>query len=100
MEAALQAVNHAVLRLLNSEQVEVKICRADNLEEHCRLSLELDEMWSFVGRKSNPRWLWHATDHLTGQVLAYLFGRCKDEVFLVLKKLREPFGIRRYYTDG
>jgi insertion element IS1 protein InsB len=100
MEAALQAVNHAVLRLLNPEQVEVKICRADDLEEHCGLSSELDEMWSFVGRKSNPRWLWYAIDYHTGKVLASVFGRRKDEVFLELKKLREPFGIRRYYTDG
>jgi hypothetical protein len=21
---------------------------------------EMDEMWSFVGKKGNPRWLWHA----------------------------------------
>jgi insertion element IS1 protein InsB len=29
-----------------------------------------------------------------------VFGRRKDEVFLQLKKLLEPFGIKRYYTDG
>lgn len=50
--------------------------------------------------KANPRWLWHAIDHRSGKVLAYLFGRRKDEVFLGLKKLLEPFGITRYYTDG
>jgi insertion element IS1 protein InsB len=93
-------VNHAVLRLLNPEQVEVKICRADELDQRRGLSSELDEMWSFVVRKSNPRWLWHAIDHHSGAVLAYVFGRRQDEVFLQLKKLLEPFGIRRYYTDG
>lgn len=36
----------------------------------------------------------------TGQVLAYVFGRRKDEVFLQLKKLLEPFGIKKYCTDG
>lgn len=61
---------------------------------------ELDEMWSYVGKKTNPRWLWHAIDRKTGQVLAYVFGRRKDEVFLQLKTLLEPFGIKRYYTDG
>lgn len=50
--------------------------------------------------KANPRWLWHAIDHRSGKVLAYLFGRRTDEVFLGLKKLLEPFGITRYYTDG
>src|SRR5688500_1741500 len=57
-------------------------------------------MWAYVARKSNPRWLWHAIDHLTGQVLAYVFGRRKDEVFLKLKALLEPFGITKYDTDG
>ena len=47
---------------------------------------ELDEMWSYVGKKKNQRWLWHAIDRLTGLVLAYVFGRRKDEVFLKLKK--------------
>ena len=61
---------------------------------------ELDEMWSYVSKKSNPRWLWHAIDRRTGQVLAYVFGRRKDEVFLQLKKLLEPFGIKRFCTDG
>ncbi|MBV9385448.1 MAG: IS1 family transposase [Chroococcidiopsidaceae cyanobacterium CP_BM_ER_R8_30] len=61
---------------------------------------ELDEMWSFVGKKTNPRWLWHAIDRSSGQVLAYVFGRRKDEVFLQLKKLLEPFGLKRFCTDG
>jgi insertion element IS1 protein InsB len=50
--------------------------------------------------KSNPRWLWHAIDHRTGKVLAYVFGWRKDDVFLKLQKLLEPFGITRFYTDG
>jgi insertion element IS1 protein InsB len=57
-------------------------------------------MWSFVGKKSQQHWLWHAIDHLTGQVLAYVFGAREDEVFLELKALLEPFGITRFYTDG
>jgi hypothetical protein len=40
--------------------VEVEICRADELERRRGLSAELDEMWSYVGKKANPRWLWHA----------------------------------------
>lgn len=31
---------------------------------------------------------------------AYVFGRRKDKVFLQLKQLLEPFGIKRYCTDG
>ena len=57
-------------------------------------------MWSFVGSKSQQRWLWHAIDHHTGQVLAYVFGTREDHVFLELQALLKPFGITRFYTDG
>ncbi|HJY79996.1 MAG TPA: IS1 family transposase [Candidatus Binatia bacterium] len=53
-------------------------------------------MWSFVGRKKHPRWLWGALDHQTGRILAYVFGRREDQALLKLKALLEPFGIRRY----
>jgi insertion element IS1 protein InsB len=45
---------------------------------------ELDEMWSFVGAKARARWLWHALDHHTGRVLAYVMGTRKDTEFLKL----------------
>lgn len=60
---------------------------------------EMDEQRSYAGDKSNQRWLWHAVDHKTNTVPAYVFGRRKDLVFKKLKKLLEPFGIKRYYTD-
>ena len=60
---------------------------------------EADEMWSFVKRKKKQRWLWHAIDHHSGKVLAYVFGRRQDEAFLKLKALLEPFGITKYDTD-
>jgi insertion element IS1 protein InsB len=37
--------------------------------------------------------------HYTGAVLPYVFGRRKDEVFLRLKTLLEPFVLTRFYTD-
>jgi len=43
--------------------------------------------------------LWHAIDHHTGAVLARVFGRRKDEIFLKLKVLLELFDLTRYYTD-
>src|SRR5215475_12429909 len=38
--------------------------------------------------------------HHSGHVLAYVFGRRQDTVFLQLQTLLEPFGITWYYTDG
>jgi insertion element IS1 protein InsB len=84
-------VNHRLLALLNPDKIDVVIQFADEVE--------VDEMWSFVQRKKESRWLWHVIDHLSGNVLAYVFGRRKDEVFLKLKALLEPFGIKRYHTD-
>lgn len=60
----------------------------------------MDEMWSYVGKKSSPRWLWYAIDHNTSKVLAYVLGRRKDKVFLQLKELLNNFQITRYYTDN
>ena len=65
----------------------------------CHNEVELDEMWSFVGDKSNQRWLWQAVDHQTGEVLAYALGKRQDIVFQQLQELLEPFGIKQYYTD-
>ena len=89
--ATLQSVNTAFLHARNPDDLTVTIQRAGEAE--------MDEMWSFVGNKNNPRWLWHAIDHHTGVVLAYVFGRRKDTVFLQLKALLEPFGLTRFYTD-
>src|SRR6266478_2838280 len=90
-ETLLTSVNMALLRTLNPAQIVVDIEQAGEAE--------IDEMWSFVGNKGHPRWLWHAIDHHTGKVLASVFGRRQDTVFLKLKALLEPFGITRYYTD-
>jgi len=58
--------------------------------------VELDEMWSFVGKKSNQRWLWHAIDHNTHEVLAYHFGQRKDKAFKALQKKLSCFDIDFY----
>ena len=60
----------------------------------------MDEMWSFVRCKKQERWLWHAIDHDTGAVLAYVLSDHKDSEFLALKALLETFGISQFYTDG
>jgi insertion element IS1 protein InsB len=92
-------MNQAVLQHLPPEHVEVEIGRADALEVRHGLSSELDEMGSYVQSKAHPRWLWHAIDHHTGKVLAYVCGRRQDTVFIDLQALLEPFGITRYCTD-
>lgn len=88
----LEPVSHRLLRLVEHiENIEVEVLKVEEAEA--------DEMWSFIRKKSNQRWLWHAIDHETGEVLAYVFGDRKDKVFRKLEKLLRPFGIVKFYTD-
>lgn len=99
----LKPVNQKLLQHLKPEEVEVDIVRAEVIEKSEGTGVEeseLDQMWSYVGKKANPRWLWHAIDRRTGQVLAYVFGRRKDQVFIQLKQLLIPFDIQKFCTDG
>jgi IS1 transposase len=63
-------VNQLLLNTLHPDDVDVVIQRVEEAE--------VDEMWSCVGKKHEQRWLWHAIDHYTGRVLAYVFGRRKE----------------------
>ena len=94
-------VNQAFLAVHSPEQITVEVVKVEQYDKVTNDTAEaqLDEMWSYVGRKDARRWLWHAIDFETGAVLAYVFGARKDHVFLELKGLLEPFGISRFYTD-
>jgi insertion element IS1 protein InsB len=84
-------VNDRLVALLKPDEATVGIRLAEEAE--------VDELWSYVGKKQKQRWLWHTIDHRSGKVLAYVFGHCQDEVFFKLKALLKPFGSRRYDTD-
>ena len=83
-------------------KVVVEGCCPDAITVEIRRveAAEVDEMWSFVQHNGQQRWLWHAIDHLTGVVLAYVFGSRADEVFVELQKLLKPFGLRHFSTDA
>jgi hypothetical protein len=48
----------SVLKQLNLEQIEVEIRLVEAPEGLDGFESELDEMWSYVEKKDNPRWLW------------------------------------------
>ncbi len=79
-------------QLAQPELVEVVVQRVDEAE--------MDEMWSFVGNKKQERWLWHAIDHASGKVLAYVLADHSDAALKSLQQLLMPFGIQWFYTDG
>ncbi len=100
-EKKVENVNRKALESINSESTIVEIYRVELIEYGRETQkAEIDEMQSFIAKKENKSWLWHAINHETGQVLAFVLGTCTDEVFLQLQKLLEPFGITRFYTDG
>jgi IS1 family transposase len=54
-------------------QVEVKS------KKKGKLTIQCDEMWSFVGNKGNKQWIWLAIDVLTKEVVGVYIGqRDKD----------------------
>ncbi len=60
------------------------------------VALELDEYWSFVGNKSNQRWLWLAINHDTSEILTCTIGGRTDMALNQLKHLLSSFN----FTDG
>jgi insertion element IS1 protein InsB len=86
-------VNETRLAALEVTQTIVRLCQWQDVEA------EADEMWSYVKSKQQQRWLWHAIDHATGEVLVYVLSNHQDRAFLQLKALLEPFGIMQFYTD-
>lgn len=74
-------------------------------EEHSvfihRIEAEVDEMWSFVGEKTNKQWIWIALDGATRQVIAFYVGDRSREAAKELwhridKSYRES---ATFYTD-
>jgi IS1 family transposase len=61
--------------------------------------LEIDEMWSFVGKKANQKWLWYAFDPSRKKIVCWELGRRADDTCRRrLEKLRDC-QVLRYCTD-
>jgi IS1 family transposase len=90
-EAALESVKSARLRTIDPAESLGDLEQAGEAE--------VDEMGSLVGKQGTQRWLGHAIDPHTGQVLAYVLGRRKDDVFVPRKALLEPCGLTRFSPD-
>ncbi len=62
--------------------------------------LELDEMWSFVYRRSNKRWIWVALCRRTRQVVAYAIGnRGEQSCRLLWERIPESYRRGVLYSD-
>ncbi|CAI8926427.1 insertion element IS1 protein InsB [Methylocaldum szegediense] len=63
------------------------------------MDVQADEQWSYVARKTNPRWLWYAIDTATGCILSFVFGQRKEDVCEQLIAKLRVFNSRTYHTD-
>ena len=73
--------------------------RLKKLEVGIYYTAEIDEFWSFVGKKSNQRWTWYAMDKVSGIILAWHNGNRTDADFWKLLEYLENIPIDCYYTD-
>ncbi|MEO5777787.1 MAG: IS1 family transposase [Flavobacterium sp.] len=63
-------------------------------------SYEMDEMWTFIGNKSNVVWITYAIERKSKQVVDFILGsKTKENIQPLVNKLilLEP---KRVYTDG
>lgn len=86
-------MNEARLRQLAQSRRRVELSQLLDPE------VEADEIWSVVQSKQQQRWFWHALDHETREILAYVLSYRKDAAFFELKTSLVPFGITQFYTD-
>ena len=83
-------MNQPLIQLLHPEQIEVEICRSEELDRRRGLTSELDEMWSFVRSKAHPRWLWHAIDHqVVFQKWRWPYLHCPSKGIAVHKQTKD-----------
>jgi insertion element IS1 protein InsB len=64
-----------------------------------RPAFEVDELWTYIGRKENDCWLAYALDKATRQVLDFVIGkRTKATLKILIDKLLAS-GVRKIATD-
>ncbi len=61
---------------------------------------ELDEIQTYVGRRSDKVWIWTAINHYLPGILAIEIGDRSGQTFARLWKRIKRWGSRRFLTDG
>jgi insertion element IS1 protein InsB len=61
--------------------------------------LEMDEFWSFVGKKANQRWTWYGFDRERKQVVASVNGRRTDANCRALYEKIKAAKVGVFHTD-
>ena len=86
-------VNPYVIDMIEHNQLQ-------RLDVQLYYTAEMDEFWSYVGKKSNQRWTWYAMDKSSGIIVAWHNGTRADEDVLQLLNYLESIPIDLYYSDA
>ena len=70
----LQVSEDTVQRYVNSQAAAVKKQVEVTAKEKKRLSVQMDELWSFVDSKGNQQWVWLALDAQTREIVGVHIG--------------------------
>jgi insertion element IS1 protein InsB len=62
-------------------------------------SVQIDELWSYVGRKKKKRWLIYAYIPETKEIIAYVLGSRGLKTVQKLYQMLKKFAIKEYCTD-
>ena len=69
-------------------------------EDREATTLELDELWSFVLKKTHKKWIWIALSRRTRQVVAYAIGdRSQATCEKLWKAIPEAYRPAHCYSD-
>jgi len=60
-------------------------------------ALELDEMWTFVGRKKRKVWRWLAVERASQSIVAWVLGSRGTATLALLRRYHRH---TRYFTDA
>ena len=87
ISAILKISVKKVLKTLTSARYEIKPARK---HYDC---LEIDEFWTYVGRKTNKIWLIYAYHRGTGEIVAYVWGKRDLKTAKKLRRRLKRLGV-------
>jgi insertion element IS1 protein InsB len=64
-----------------------------------RPAFEVDELWTYIGRKANEYWLAYALDRTTRQVIDFVIGKRTKATLKTLSDRLLVSGVRKIRTD-
>ena len=100
-ERVFKVSRQTIARWLEEAAAEVEDEFMRVLPPNTLLTLEMDEVWSFISQKKNPSWLWEALDRATLRVVAWVCGdRSETTAWRLCEALPEIYRVHsQIFTD-